>query len=434
MKRTDIKRRPGAKLSDTTLIALEPEKSTEYRVHDADRVYFRVKPDGNKSWQLRYKDASGKWKWHGLGGYPEISAAKSRELAADIRKEISNGIYPAAKKAAEKAAAVAVNTKTFRVVAEQWFEFKQSKGLAESSLHKIRTYLDKDILPALGDKLLDDITREHCRDLQQSLEARDAHNVAEKCRSWLNQIFGWAIGCGLTENDPASRLTDIAAAAPPTKQFPHLLEPELPGFLQALRASTSRTPAKTAVWLTLWTASRPGNIRQAEWVEFDLDGGLWTIPGPKMKVKGRSAHVVPLPKQAVIALQNLHRMTGRGRYLFPGTGAVNPFMSDGTINKVIANAGFKGRLVGHGSRHTARTLLAEHEWSVDFRKEQTAHAKQGMEGVYDKAQYLPQRRVMMQWYCDYLEALEAGMTPEQRTDFARRVNVMESKVLELVRA
>ena len=132
MKRADLKRRPGAKLSDTTLNALEPEKNTEYRVHDADRVYFRVKPDGNKSWQLRYKDGSGKWKWHGLGGYPEISAAKARELAADASKEIRNGIYPADKKAAQKAAVVATNTKTFRIVVEQWYEYKQSKGLAES--------------------------------------------------------------------------------------------------------------------------------------------------------------------------------------------------------------------------------------------------------------------------------------------------------------
>ena len=419
MKRADIKRRP---MTDTTLAALEPD-TVEYRERDDGQgLYFRVKPDGNKSWQLRYKNSEGKWLWHGLGGYPEISGTKAREKAAACRTDISKGISPADKKAAIKTAAVAAETKTFRVVAEQWFEFKQSKGLAESSLHKIRAYLDKDILPALGDKQLDNITREDCRELQQSLEARSAHNVAEKCRSWLNQIFGWAIGCGLTENDPASRLTDIAAAAPATKQFPHLLEHELPDFLRALRVSTSRTPAKTAVWLILWTASRPGNIREAEWTEFDLDAGLWTIPGPKMKVKGRSAHVVPLPRQAVDALQNLQRITGRGRYLFPGTGAVNPFMSDGTINKAIAKVGFKGRLVGHGSRHTARTLLAEHEWKVDFRKEQTAHAKQGMEGVYDKAQYLPQRQAMMQWYADYLDCLADGMTQAQRAEFDSRVN------------
>ncbi|OGQ52089.1 MAG: integrase [Deltaproteobacteria bacterium RIFCSPLOWO2_02_FULL_53_8] len=422
MKRADIKRRP---LADTVLTALEPE-SVEYREPDGQGLYFRVKPDGNKSWQLRYKNAAGKWPFHGLGGYPAISGTKARELAAVARKEISNGIYPADKKAAKKAAIATANTKTFLIVAEQWFEFKQSKGLAESSLRKIRTYLDKDILPALGDKLLDDITREDCRKLQQSLEARDAHNVAEKCRSWLNQIFGWAIGCGLTDNDPASRLADIAAAAPPTKQFPHLLEPELPEFLQALRACTSRTPAKTAVWLCLWTASRPGNIREAEWAEFDLDAALWTIPGPKMKVRGRSAHVVPLPRQAVEALRSLRCITGRSRWVFPGNGAVNPFMSENTINTVIANAGFKGRLVGHGSRHTARTLLAEHEWSEDFRKEQTAHAKPGMEGVYDKAQYLPQRRVMMQWYADYLDCLADGMTPAQRANFDSRVNVVEA--------
>lgn len=204
-------------------------------------------------------------------------------------------------------------------------------------------------------------------------------------------------------------------------------EHELPDFLRAYRASKSRRINKTAVWLVLWTASRPGNIRQAEWSEFDLDKATWTIPWPKMKIKTRRIdHVVPLPKQAVEALRNLHRYTGHSRYVFPGNGAKNPFISDAAINTSIAGVGYKGRLVGHGSRHTARTLLAEHGWNVEYRKEQTAHAKAGMEGVYDKAQYVEQRRAMMQWYADYLDSLEAGMTPQQRAEFDRRVNVVTS--------
>lgn len=202
MKRADIKRRP---LADTTLAGLEPE-SKEYRELDGNGLYFRVKPDGGKSWQLRYKRPAGNWAWMGLGGYPEVSGALARDKAAELRKVVSSGADPLEQKRSAKAAIDAARTRTFRAAAEAWLKAKEEKGLAPSTLNKIRTYLDKDILPALGDKPLDEITRTDCAELQASLEARNAHNVAEKCRTWINQIFGRAIGLGLTENDPGSRL------------------------------------------------------------------------------------------------------------------------------------------------------------------------------------------------------------------------------------
>lgn len=194
----------------------------------------------------------------GLGGYPEVSGALARDKAAELRKVVSSGADPLEQKRSAKAAIDAAKTRTFRAAADAWLKAKEEKGLAPSTLNKIRTYLDKDILPALGDKPLDEITRTDCADLQASIEARDAHNVAEKCRTWVNQIFGRAIGLGLTENDPGSRLRDIAAQAPKTQQHPHLLEPELGDFLNALRHTPSRLTARTAAWLCIWTASRPG--------------------------------------------------------------------------------------------------------------------------------------------------------------------------------
>ena len=166
--------------------------------------------------------------------------------------------------------------------------------------------------------------------------------------------FSQAIARGLCENNPASELGAIAAPTPKAKQYPHLLEPELPAFLQALRRSTSRTPARVATWLVLLTASRPGVVRYAEWTEIDFDRALWSIPADKMKA--RRDHVTPLCRQALEALRELHRMTGRGRYLFPGIGAKQPVISENTINLTLNKVGYKGRLVGHGSRHTASTL------------------------------------------------------------------------------
>ncbi|MOA03340.1 putative prophage CPS-53 integrase [compost metagenome] len=161
-------------------------------------------------------------------------------------------------------------------------------------------------------------------------------------------------------------------------------------------------------------------VRWAEWTEFDFDKKLWTIPATKMKA--RRDHVLPLSSQALAALQDLHRSTGRGRYLFPGIGSKKAVISENTINLTLKKVGYKGKLVGHGTRHTASTLLREHGWEKAHVEAQLAHIEAGVAGIYNKAQYLPQRQAMMQWYADYLDCLEKGMTPTERTAFDNSVN------------
>jgi integrase len=425
MKRKDIKRRP---LSDTALSGLEPE-ATAYREKDGDGLYFRVKPNGTKSWELRYKKPDGKWSWHGLGGYPDLSGAMAREKAREAKRLVASGTDPVQHKAAQRVAKETACADTFGAAAEYWYQRKAQDGRAASTLRLMRGYLDNDVLPALGSKLLTDITRRDCANLQESIEARGALNTRDKIRVALRQIFSQAIARGLCEHNPASELGAIAAPTPKAKQYPHLLEPELPAFLRALRHSTSRTPARVATWLVVWTASRPGVVRYAEWSEVDFERALWSIPAEKMKA--RRDHVTPLSRQALDALRELHRMTGRGRYLFPGIGAKKPVISENTINLTLNKVGYKGRLVGHGSRHTASTLLREHGWEKDFVEAQLAHKEQGMAGVYNQAAYLEQRRSMLQWYADYLEALETGMTAAQRAEFDRLVNSSGINVVTL---
>lgn len=428
MKRSEIKRRP---LSDTTLASLEPE-AIAYREQDSPGLYFRVKPNGTKSWELRYKKPNGKWSWHGLGSYPSLSGALARQKASDAKQLIAQGTDPIQHKAAQREALEAARTNTFRAAAEYWFERKAQDGRAASTLRLMRGYLDNDVLPALGDKPLSEITRRDCADLQEKIEARGALNTRDKIRVALRQIFSQAIARGLCEYNPASELGAIAKPTPKAKQYPHLLETELPAFLQALRRSTSRPPARVATWLALWTASRPGAVRYAEWHEIDFEQALWRIPADKMK--SRRDHITPLSRQALGALRELHSMTGRSRYLFPGIGAKKPVISENTINLTLNKVGYKGRLVGHGSRHTASTLLREHGWGKDFVEAQLAHKEGGMAGVYNQAAYLEPRRAMLQWYADYLDALEVGMTSEQRASFDRLVNTIESNVKSIKRA
>jgi integrase len=405
MKRTDIKRRP---LADTVLSSLEPEAKEYRETYGVDRIYFVVAPNGRKRWELRFKKETGSWSFMGLGGYPEVSAKKAREKAQEAIKLIERGVDPVANKTAAAAAETIAKRNTFRASAEAWYEKKTKEGLAQSTLEKVRTYLDSDILPALGDKQLDEITRKDCADLQLAFEKRDAHNVAKKARGWLNKIFSFAIASGLTENNPASELLAVATPPPATEQYPHLLEHELPDFLRALRKSTSRKISLTAGWMCLYTASRPGMVRFAEWSELLLDEAVWVIPANKMKM--RRDHAVPLCTQLVAMLRDLHDSTGQNKWVFPGTGNRTPVISENTIGKVYAQVGYKGRLVGHGTRHTASTLLREHEWQKDFVEAMLAHKEEGVAGIYNKAGYLKQRREMMQWYADYLYALETCST------------------------
>ena len=419
-------------MADTVLASLEPEDK-EYRELDGAGLYFRVKPNGQKGWLLRHKKSDGRWSWHGLGGYPEIPAKVARKKALELRNLVAEGVDPVEHKAAQKAAQEALILNPFHESAAYWYQRKVDDGLAESTLYLMRCYLKNDILPALGDKAINAITPRDCAQLQEKIEARGATNTRDKIRVALRQIFSQAIARGLCEVNPAAELATIATRTPAAKPHPHLLEPELPAFMRALRTSTSRLPAKTATWLCLWTASRPGMVRWAEWREFDFETAIWAIPGGKMKM--RSDHYAPLCRQALAALRELHRITGRGRYLFPGIGAKKPVISENTINLTLKKVGYKDKLVGHGTRHTASTLLREHGWEKDHVEAQLAHKEPGVAGIYNQAAYLPQRRAMMQWYADYLDGLASGMTPTQKTDFDCRVNaVAESNVVALARA
>jgi integrase len=399
-------------------------RSKPYGIADGDGLVLWVTPEGAKFWHFRYR-LHDKQPRISLGRYPAITLQKARLQAASYRALVADGIDPRVKRRVDRQQAETGDDGTFRATAELWYKSKQDAGRAASTLDKIRTYLDKDILPELGSNKLANITRADCARVQERFEKRGALNVSKKARGWLREIFSQAIARGKCEFNPASELKVIAKPAPKAKPYPHLLEPELPDFLRALEKSTSRLAAYVAAWMTIWTASRPGMVRYAEWTEVDLDGGLWTISAEKMKM--RRSHVTPLPSQLVQALRELQKLTGRHRYLFPGIGTKYEVISENTINLVFSKIGYKGRMVGHGTRHTASTLLREHGWQKDHVETQLSHLEAGTAGDYNHAKYLLQRRAMLQWYADYLNALKAGMEPAQQEAFRRRVNVIRPR-------
>ncbi|CAB3668096.1 tyrosine-type recombinase/integrase [Paraburkholderia rhynchosiae] len=390
-----------------------------YGIADGDGLVLWVTPEGSKFWHFRYR-LHGKQPRISLGRFPDVTLQKARQQAATYRTLVADGADPRAKRRIERQRADTSDDGTFRVAAELWYKSKQDAGRSASTLDKIRTYLDKDILVELGSIKLVNITRADCARVQARFEKRDALNVSKKARGWLREIFSQAIARGQCEFNPASELKVIAKPARKARPYPHLLEPELPDFLRALEKSTSRLIAYVAAWMTIWTASRPGMVRYAEWTEVDLDGALWTISAEKMKM--RRSHVTPLPSQLVNALGELKKLTGRHQYVFPGIGTKHEVISENTINLVFSKIGYKGRMVGHGIRHTASTLLREHGWVKDHVETQLAHLEEGIAGDYNHARYLAQRRAMVQWYADYLDALKADMHPAKQQSFAQRVN------------
>lgn len=397
MKRTQIKRRP---LADSVLHSLEPEEKS-YQEKDSYGLYLRVKPSGTKSWLFRYKKPNGRWGWKGLGGFPAVSGRLARQKAQELQLSLSDG------DSIEVDTGIQDAVTTFGEAAEQWYQRKLDIGRAKDSIEQYRRYLDMDIYAVIPKETpLHQITRLMCAGVQSRIEKRKAYTMAEKVRRWLNQIFSLAVGQGLCEINPASELKQIALEKPKITHHPHLMESELPAFLAALRGSGSKKSTLIMVRLVLRTACRPGMARFAEWPEFDLDSGWWLIPGGKMKA--REPHSIPLSRQTIEDLRGLKEITGRNKWLFPGYGAVHPVMSENTINKCLSMIGYKGKLVGHGARHTASTLLNEHEWDDRLVEAQLAHKVQGVKGVYNKAKYNAVRQGMMQWYADYLDYLEFG--------------------------
>jgi len=398
-------------LTDLTIKKLSP-KEKPYRVSDEKGLVLQVHPNGSKYWQVRYR-FRGKEKLLSLGVYPELSLAGARAKRDEARKLVAEGCDPCAAKKQRKQTS---QSTVFSAVADAWHKFNTPKW-ATSTADKCRACLDNDILPVLGEKLLEEITPADTAAVIEPIERRGSHNIAKKARQWLRRIFSYAIAKGLTEKNPASDLNEIAAKAPKTKHHPYLVEADLPEFLRAVRSYHGRVITATAAWLVILTANRPGVVRFAEWREFDLEEAVWEIPADKMKM--RRPHLVPLPRQAVAMLKELHKLTGSYEYVFPGQGGYGErqgeTISECTINQAFARLGYKGRMTGHGSRHTASTLLHEHGWDSKLIDAQLSHKNNSKDegapsvrGEYNHAIYIPQRREMMQWYADYLDQLAAG--------------------------
>jgi integrase len=390
-------------LTDTAIKAAKPQDKP-YKLADGHGLYLEVMPNGSKLWRLKYRHA-GKEKRLALGAYPTVPLQKARQRCQDARQLLTDGIDPSIQKKVEKDAQKAASL-TFEVLAREWYAYNAPRW-AETTRYKANLYLENDIIPGIGSRPVKEITRPELVALVRGVEARGTLNAAGKIRQWLHQIFRYGLAKGVADANPATDLDVLAAPAKPPRHHPHVSFAELPELLAKVEAAKVYLPTRCAIRLLILTGVRPGELRAAPWAEFNLNSATWTIP--KERMKARRPHVVPLPRQTVAILRQLHEITGTYDLLFPGQQNPDRPMSENTINKALRLMGYEDRQTGHGFRHLLSTELNGLGYNRDWIERQLAHGdSDGIRDTYNHAAYLDQRREMMQAWADSIDALCAG--------------------------
>ncbi len=386
-----------------------------YKLTVEKGMYLLVSSTG-KYWRFNYR-YQGKQKTLALGVYPDTSMADARVKLDEARKLLAKDIDPAGVKKARKAASAEMNANSFEVVAREWYQ-KKAPTWALTNAVKVIARLENDIFPWLGSVPIASITAPMLLDALRRIESRGAIETAHRARSECGQIFRYAIATGRADRDVAA---DLRGALTPVihKHFAAITEPTAIGeLLRAIHGYRGTFPVKCALKLAPLVFLRPGELRHAEWADFDLDAGLWTVPASIRKQSiaakrdPKNTHIVPLSRQAVVILKELQPLTGHGRFLFPGLRDHDKPMSENTVNAALQRLGFdtQNDITGHGFRAMARTVLDEVlEVPPHIVEQQLAHAvKDPLGRAYNRTAHMPQRREMMQRWADYLETLRQG--------------------------
>ena len=375
-------------------------KDKPYKLSDGGGLYLLVNPNGSRYWRLKYRIA-GKEKLLALGVYPDITLAEARQKRADAKKVLAAGGDPGQEKQEEKQAKEQAVANSFERLAMEWHSHKStswSEGYAEHLL----MYLKKDIFPFIGQKAITDISQVEMLNTLRKMEQRGVLDKLKKTRQACRQIFTYAIITGRAEHNPVSDLAG-ALKSPKQQHYPHLLVDQIPDFLRALSEYSGSTITRNATRLLMLTGLRTIELRASEWVDIDFDKGVWNVPAERMKM--RRPHLVPISTQVRELLEEIHQLTGRGKYVFPGRNDAGKPMSEASIKRI----GYDGKATGHGFRHTMSTILHEQGYNTAWIETQLAHVdKNSIRGTYNHAQYLDGRREMLQWYADYMAALENG--------------------------
>jgi integrase len=421
-------------LSPSAVANAKP-KAAPYKLSDGRGMFLLITPDGAKLWRWRYRrPGTGKENMLGLGAFPDVSLRRAREKRDEARKLLADGIDPGERRKAAKAASVAAAANSFEAVAREWLRRKAAHEWVATQTTKETRTLERHVFPRIGKKPISEIGVSDLSPIVLRLMDAGHHELAHRLRANLSRIFVYAAATARIERgtNPAAPLRELMPPRKPSKRMPTITEPARVGeLMRAIDTHAGTFVVGCALKLSALWACRPGEIRQAEWAHVSLDGKNPTLTLPPSIRKLRRAqkenpdtqpHVVPLSKQAVAILRELQGVTGAGKYIFPGARDRTKPMSEAAVTAALARLGYKHEIVAHGFRHMASTLLNERGWNPDAIERQLSHKdKDKIRGTYNLAQYMDERRRMMQSLADYLDALRtrSNVVPMKRGAVAR---------------
>ncbi len=418
-------------LTDAQIRSARP-KEKAYKLFDAGGLYLELSPSGGKWWRFKYR-YEGREKRLSLGTYPDVPLAGrkdrarggfiegAREKRDAARQVLANGVDPSMQRKAIKAAKGELAANSFEAVAREWMD-KFAAQLAPKSAERKRRLLEREVFPWIGAKPIASVTAPDVLSVLRRIEGRGAGETTKRARVYCGQIFRYAIATGRAERDHTQDLKDALAPRVVTHRAAITDPKKIGGLLRAIDAYEGYFVTKSALRLAPLTFVRPGELRQAEWVEIDFEKAAWTIPAERMKM--RQSHLVPLSWQALEVLKELHPLTGRGKYLFPSPRSSQRPMSDNAVLSALRRMGFgKEEMSGHGFRAMARTILDEVlQVRPDYIEHQLAHAVRDPNGrAYNRTAHLDGRRKMMQNWADYLDKLRT--TIDNRDGDSQNVEV-----------
>jgi integrase len=383
-----------------------------YKLTDGDGMHLLVQSNGSRLWRLSYR-FDGKQKTLALGIYPAVGLGLARERRIAARKLLADRIDPSIARKAERRGVGHTGQATFESVAREWHTNERARWVPAHSA-RIMSRLENDVFPALGSRPVQQVEAPELLEMLRAVEARGALDIAKRLRQSVGAIFRYAIATGRAKRDPAADLKGALKAAPRVEHHAALGIRELPEFLARLDKYDGDEQTPLAVKLVLLTFVRSGEVRFAEWREFeDLEGEapIWRIPARRMKA-GRE-HIIPLAPQTLSLLRDLRALDGANPYVFPArtkTGVI----SENTMIFALYRLGYHSRQTVHGFRRIASTVLNEEGFNRDWIELQLAHSPQdGVRAAYNAAEWLQGRRKMMAWWADRLE--------EFRKSYARNI-------------
>jgi integrase len=396
-------------LTDTQLRSAK-KRAKPYRKSDGGGLYVLVRPNGAKDWRLTYR-WRGKQRTLALGAYPVVSLADARQARAVAKSELAKGVNPsAARKERAKAALIAAGN-TFETIAREWHGL-QKPGWSQDYADAVLSRLEADVFPAIGRLPIASIEPPDVLDMLRRVEARRVADLAHRLKQHVGMVFRFAIATGRASRDPSA---DLKGALKGTvvefrrrKIVPRIALPriELPDFLRSLGAYDGDQQTRLALGLIVLTFLHAKELCAGRWDELEgLDGAepLWRIPAERMK--SRREHLVPLSRQAAAVLRELRKLTGNGPFMLPSASA-DGTMGENTCRYALCSLGYHGRATVHGFRGVASTVLNESGFDGDWVECQLAHEEENASpAARDSAEWLPERRRMMQWWADHLDAL-----------------------------